>query len=130
MSANEFHGCSIGAVANEALTEYLFVDTGGTTATEALKVSLADSGDAPIGIVTDTVASGGQANVALDGVGRLKVDGSGTAIVAGDRLKPNASAIGIKTTTDTDFYGARALEPSTASGDIIRVLIEKGFVAG
>lgn len=121
----------LNGVANEALTEYRFVDTAGTTAAEALKFSIADSTDGPVGIVTNSPASGDPAIVVTVGqVTLLEVDGSGTAIVAGDYLKPSAgnNGIGIKAATNNDKYGAIALEPSTAAGDKIRVLVTVGFI--
>lgn len=131
MSANYFLGDSVTATANEALTAYTFADLAGTTAKEALKASTADSGDAPFGIVAETTASGGEAAIFYSGIGRLTVDGSSTAIAAGDKLKPGASndGVGIKAASDTNAYGAIALDPSSASGDIIRVLIERGTIS-
>jgi hypothetical protein len=129
MSASEFSGHCIEALAAEALTRYRFVDLAGTTAKEATKASIADSGDNPIGIVGDTVTTGRPVAVFTSGVGRLEVDGSGAAIAAGDYLKPDGgnAGKGIKAATDGNFYGARALEPSTADGDVIRVLIIQGM---
>lgn len=131
MSANYFDGDSVTATANEALTAFTFADFAGTTASEDLKASTADSGDAPRGIIAETTDSGRYAAIFYNGTGRLKVDGSSVNIAAGDRLKPGASndGVGIKAATDEDAYGAIALEPSTASGDIINVLIETGTLS-
>lgn len=53
----------------------------------------------------------------------LQVDGSGTAIVPGDRLKPDASGRGVKVTAFAgQEYGALATEASTAADDIISVI--------
>jgi hypothetical protein len=126
----EFNGHSYGAAGAEAITKYRFVNADGTTANQDEKVSIADSGEATTGIAADTVASGETTNVFTDGVGYLEVDGSGTAIVAGDFLKPHtdSSGKGIKATANNDKYGAQALSPSTANGDVIRVIIGNGFI--
>ena len=129
MSNNEFSGESIGGTAAENLTAYRFVNI--TTATAAdKKFSIADSGDIAIGIVGETITSGDPVNAYIDGTGYLEVDG-GTAVSAGDKLKPHtdSSGKGLKTTTDTDEYCAIALEDSSADGDIILVLIRQGMVA-
>jgi len=62
------------------------------------------------------------------GFSQLFVDGSGTAIAPGDALKSNASGQGIKTTTPGDHYSAIAFEASTAAGDLIEVLVDRGTV--
>lgn len=128
MSVNYFDGESVSATANEALTAFTFADLAGTTAAENQLASIADTGDAPFGIVSETTASGRDVAIFYSGRGRLKVDGSGTAIAAGDYLKPSGDSdgIGIKAATDEDAWGAIALDPSTADGDIIRVTIARG----
>ena len=131
MSVNEFRGPSISAVAAEALTQYRFVNLAGTTAVEAMKCSISDTGEVAVGIVAETVASGDNAPIFLPGsIGLLCVDG-GTDIAAGDHLKPHtdSSGKGIKTTTDKDFFGAVALEPATDDADVIRVMIVYGYHA-
>lgn len=129
MSANEFgNPAVITAVANEAITIYRFVNLAGTVAVEALKVSIADTTEVVFGIAVETVASGAEVGVAIAGVGRLEVDGSGTAIVAGDTLAPDGGSLGkgIKTVANLIQYGAIAMEPSVADGDIIRVALLPG----
>lgn len=131
MANNEFNGHDISTIANEGLTKYRFCDYGGTTTVEATRSSIADSGDVPEGIVGETVASGSPAAIFYDGQGRLEVDGSGTAIVAGTKLMPSAGNDGIgidAPAASLNEYGAVAIDPSTAAGDIIRVKIERGIV--
>ena|SRR5579859_2244988 len=50
----------------------------------------------------------------------------GGTVTVGDFLKPTTGGVGITTTTDGDFYGARALE-SGVSGDLINVEVRFGF---
>jgi hypothetical protein len=129
MASNEFDGTIVTFEAAEAITKYRFVDLAGTTAKEAAKCSIADSGDKCIGIATETIASGGMVPVAINGRGRLEVDG-GTAIAGNDRLRAHTDSAGrgllIGGGTANQEYGAIALEPSTVAGDIIRVLILSG----
>lgn len=131
MGASNNNPGTLNGAANEAITEFTFVDTAGTTAKEALKFSVADTGDTPIGIAQSTVTSGETVGVVTAGETFLTVDGSGTAIVAGDYLKPSGDSdgLGIKAAADGDAYGAKALEPSTADGDRIRVLVVSGTLS-
>lgn len=95
----------------------------------AVKLSAAETvttcgaGEAGVGILTNKPAAAGRPASVWVGVGyaKLKVDGSGTAISAGDYLKSDANGLGVKTTTDNEVIIARALEASSASGDIIEV---------
>lgn len=120
------------AVAAESITINRFVDLAGTTANQLLKCSIADTTDKPFGVADNGGSSGDLISIITTGYeAMLEVDGSGTAIAAGDYLKPDASSTGkgIKAGTDKDAYGAIALEPSSADGDIIRVLVLNGFLA-
>lgn len=59
------------------------------------------------------------------GGSKVKVDGSGTAIVIGSRITTNASALGITKpsfSTGDRIFGT-ALEPSNTANDIIKVLL-------
>ncbi len=127
MSTNEFSAAEhfLQGEANEALTKYRFVDMDGTTANKAKKFSLSDSLGQPIGIAPETVASGDPTAVATSGIGKLEVDGNANAIAAGDALIPlgDSTGKGGKSLVDGEGVGAIALEPSTADGDIIDVLI-------
>lgn len=122
ISANRYNpNFLISGIAGEALTAGYAVNL-----TAANTWSIADNGEAMGGIVVEAVAAAGDAcSVAIGGIGPMIVDGSGTAIAAGDALKPDAGSVGkgIVTTTDRDKYGARALEAATTDGAIINVLI-------
>ncbi len=50
----------------------------------------------------------------------------GGTVTFGDFLKPTTGGVGISTTSDGDYYGARALE-SGVSGDLIQVEVMFGF---
>ncbi len=82
-------------------------------------------GTVPQFITTDKQATVGNAvGIAQYGEpAKLQVDGSGTAIVPGDRLKPDSVGRGIKVTAAAgQEYGAIATEASTAADDIISVI--------
>lgn len=49
-------------------------------------------------------------------------------VTAGDFIKPSTGGKGITTTTDKDYYGARALE-SGVSGDMIEVEVIQGYLS-
>jgi hypothetical protein len=90
------------------------------------RVGLATIGTRSIGILQNKPdAAGKGAVVRLSGTSKLQVDGSGTAITVGLPLKPNAIGRGIAASTDKDHVGAIAMEPSTAAGDVIEVILEK-----
>jgi hypothetical protein len=88
------------------------------------KIDVCDSAAAAHGVLQDKPKSGEDGNVAVCGAGgitRLVVDGSGTAIAAGDYIKSNASGKGIKGAVDKDRVIGKALEAATADGIIIAV---------
>lgn len=87
------------------------------------KVITSTAGSRMLGIQQNKPKIDEGLTVQVDGSSKLVVDGSGTAIVIGDKLKSDASGRGIKTVTDGDEVGAFALEASTAAGDIIEALI-------
>lgn len=47
----------------------------------------------------------------------------GAAVSVGDYLKPSTNGVGITASADGDIYGAIALAPATASGQLIRVRV-------
>lgn len=129
ISVNDFDGDSFPAIAAEAIVAGKFVNLAGTTAKEALKVSIADTTEPIIGVAGNSAAAGEPVTVFYNGMGRMLVDGA-TDIAAGDPLKADGSSTGlaIKAATNLDEIGAIALEPVTqaASGDtadMARVLI-------
>lgn len=89
------------------------------------RVGLSGANGRTIGVLQNKpTAAGLGAVVRLSGTTKLKVDGSSVAIVAGDPLKSDASARGVKAATDKDKVGAIAMEPSTAANDIIEAIVE------
>ena len=94
-----------------------------TTAKEATLFAPAGNAEPTFGIFMDAAAVGDPVSVAFGGTGRLIVDGNAAAIAVGDYLDSDASGHGTKIATDQANYGAIAMDPSTAAGDIIRVYI-------
>lgn len=124
-----FDGRIEGMTAAAAIVAHTFVTRG---VTQALRKTATEAGAGAIaaGIATtEAAAAGDEIGVATDGRGQLTVDGSGTAIVPGDRLKSDATGFGVKVAADEDWYGAIALEASAVDGTIIEVEIVKGFHA-
>ena len=81
---------------------------------------------AAIGILNNQPKAGSAAEVVLEGVSQMIVDGNAGAIAPNDRLTTNAAGEGIKDTTDKHRYIAIALEASTAAHDQISVLVVRG----
>jgi|SRR5229473_6726651 len=101
----------------------------------AVKLTAADTVDMAsaatdlcVGILQNKPTSGHAAEVRILGITKVSSDGSGTAIVVGDRVGPNASSqIVKKATADYNAMGI-ALDASSAAGTIIRVLLIPGMV--
>lgn len=51
----------------------------------------------------------------------------GAAVTFGDLLKPDSNGKGITAGTDGDFFGAIALQTSTAAGQLVRVRVQIGY---
>lgn len=113
----------------------------GTTTQANPAVDLAGNGEKTLGIciggnnsniaqTTNSYTAGMEVRVATvyGTTCYLTVDGSGTAIAAGDLLGSNASGEGIKVTANNAWFGAEALEAATTDGAIIRVLIRGGYI--
>lgn len=94
------------------------------------RAALAAANERAIGVLQNKPnAAGVGAVVRIGGTTKLKVDGSGTAIVAGDALKADASSRGVKAATDKDKVIAIAMEPSSAANDVIEALISRYDIA-
>jgi hypothetical protein len=110
---------SFAAAGDLSASRYCFVKI-----TAARTVAIAGSAERCSGILQDQPdVAGMAAGVAVGGTSFLKVDGSGTAILAGDMLKSDSSGQGVKTTSANDEIGAQALEASAAAGDEIQVRV-------
>jgi len=94
-----------------------------STAKEATLFAPAGNAEQTFGIFMDAASVGDSVSVAFGGTGRLCVDGHAAAIAVGDYLDSDANGKGTKIATDQANYGAIAMDPSTADGDVIRVYI-------
>jgi hypothetical protein len=122
-TSRQFDGKVHPALATEAVEAYRFLKQA-TTAAEDYKVNYADAGEKPLGISVAEAASSEGVGVAVSGFGLLYVDANSVNIAAGDPIKATADGVGVKA-GDGDAYAAIALEPATADGAIIRVLIQQ-----
>lgn len=68
-------------------------------------------------------AAGEEAEVATEGTSLLYVDGNSTSIAEGDPLASNSNYHGHKADSDQEQFFAIALQPSTADGDLIEVML-------
>ena len=76
----------------------------------------------PIGILQNKPAATDRA-AAIATIGCISKLVASTTVNEGDKLRPDATGRGVATTTDTHFYGAVALTASTATNDVIEVLV-------
>lgn len=116
-NANVISGTATAAITSNRIVKLA------TTAKEATRFTTAGAGEVAFGVAIVGVNSGDQVAVATAGAFvRLTVDGSGSAIAAGDPLKSDSVGRGVKAAT-SDNQIAIAMEPSTAAGDNILVLV-------
>lgn len=118
------------AAANLSALQFTFVKFSAGVATgPQARVSACGLGDRGFILQNKPIQFTG-AVIRIYGFSQLYVDGGAGAIAPGDKLKSNASGLGIKTTTATDEYSAIACESSSATGDLIEVLCDRGKVQG
>lgn len=98
-----------------------------TTGTEDIKFDVAGASDGAtcLGIAIGDALTDEAVGCAFSGPGVAEVDGSGTAIAAGDFLKPGANGILVKAVAGDDYIFI-AMEPATAANLVIRGVIAKG----
>lgn len=80
--------------------------------------------EAVFGVTTETVASGEDAPIQVDGIAECIADGSGSEIKPGDHLMPSSGGDGVlvlHSTTATHRYAARAIDGTTVADEPIRV---------
>lgn len=114
-------------VAAAALTKFRFVKE--TTTGREATCNVAAAAAKPIGIVTEDVASGGDAPVIESGIFALEVNGQSVNIAVGDPIKPTTGGVGVKAATEGDYFGAVAKEAASTDGAIIKVSVERGYLA-
>lgn len=89
-------------------------------------VGTAAGTDDAIGICTATVASGEQAAVLVDGIGKCLVNGSGTAIAVGDELMPGDNLLVKAAGGAANRVVARALQSTSGNGALIDIVFYSG----
>lgn len=82
-----------------------------------------------VGVVNNQPQLGQAAEVAMEGVTQMIVDGGADAIVAGDDLTVDSSGRGVKADQGSQLnIIGRAMEPSTETNDQIAVWLKIGCV--
>ncbi len=107
-----------------AITKGKAVKSGSATDDNAVVVAAAKT-DLSIGIIQNTSAAGGIAEVALPGGGGKALLGGTVAV--GDKLAPTTDGTLIATTTAGDNYIAVAMQDGVV-GDVIGVEIVSGLI--
>lgn len=124
MNTNSVNGPTISGIATAAITKSRAVKIGSGTTQQLLKLTQAGAGEASIGIAGNS-ASAANEPVGVNVFGSLcyaEANGNSVNIAAGDILKADASGIMVKASTGENVV-AIALEPCTADGDEIRVMV-------
>lgn len=107
--------------ASGALDRFNAVDLNGSDQAQETDAN----GDSVYGVtVSSQDASGKPVDVKVSGRVKCEVDGSGTAISPGDDLMPDSSTTGALISHDGTAgarFVAKALEASSAAGDVIEV---------
>lgn len=107
---------AIGKVTSAAVTQWQACEIASGEVNAAAAVT-----DNIFGVAQFGAASGERVTLITRGRTKCLVDGSGTAIAAGDELSPSATA-GVLVShagTSTHTYAGRALEAATGSSDVI-----------
>jgi hypothetical protein len=88
-------------------------------------VQLSDTSHRPFGVLQNKPKLNEACALRVIGTTKLVVDAVAAVsnIVPGDKLKANATGMGIKASTDGDEVFAIAMEPATATGSIIEALL-------
>lgn len=98
-------------------------------ATDELNVDIAaDATKFPFVLIEGFDGSSAKKEGTIALSGRVKLKAGGT-IAPGDKLTSDANGKWVTTTTDTDHYGAIALEIGAAN-DVIEALAVQGMIAG
>lgn len=79
----------------------------------------------PVGILMNAPAGNEEAEVAYDGIAKLKV--STSTLIVGDHVGINSTSLGNEMArTDNTAFAAVAMQASSAANDIIQVLLNGG----
>ena len=113
------------------LAEAVLVTGDTSNTTNALKAVVVATGDTvvPIGVSNESSdAANQQVSIRISGVVLLTVDGNAGAIDINDSIVSNGAGSGVKATAEdqsAQWAIGFALEPSTAAGEQILVLIDR-----
>jgi hypothetical protein len=129
-ASNEYPVLQIGAVVSDSsISKFRIVQGDTTNTTNTTMVVAAATGETtlPVGVTYEaTAAANRRCGITMGGIANVEVNGSGTAIDIGTRIVATSGGVGVANSTPdaTDQYAIGiALAPSSASGDIIPVLI-------
>jgi len=110
-------GDSYAAAADLTTHQYKFVKLG------ASGIDVTGAGEAMFGVLLNDPNTGLAGSVMHFGIGNLVVNGNSVNIAPGDPLESAANGIGVKSTADKKLVGAIAIDPATADGVIISVIV-------
>lgn len=111
-----------------ATSQFTFVELASTAgkiiASGVLNTTTALS-SGPIGVLMNKPAGNEEAEVAYEGIVKIKV--STSTILVGDHIAPNSTSLGAEAArTDNIAFSAVALEASSAANDIISAMLVGG----
>lgn len=112
---------SLTAAADLSGSQYCAVKV---TGVNAVNITTAVS-DFAVGILQNAPVSGGPAQIAREGITKVKV---GAGVTAGDRLTSDGSGRAILTVTGGQRYFGIALETVTTANQLVSVLLVNGTV--
>jgi hypothetical protein len=120
---------------NSGITKGRIVQQDTTNSTNTSLQVLAATGETtkPMGITVEDSVAADNSPVAIRiyGIAMCEVNGSGTAIENGDSICATSAGVGVVSTTPdatAQWAIGYALDPSAASGDFIRVLIDRHLI--
>jgi hypothetical protein len=121
-------------VSDASIARYKLVkgDQTNTTNAEPVVTVAGAETERLIGITQEATTAANQfAAIRLAGISKLQVDGNAAAIDIGDSICAGTAGVGHKSTTADaaeQWAIGYALEPSTADGDVITVLIDRHLI--
>jgi len=116
-------------ISDSSISAYRILQGDTTDTTNVLVVMKAATAETtkPLAVTQEaTTAADAQCVVRISGVAEVEVNGSGTAIDIGTSICASTGGVGVSSSTPDNAQQwaiGYALEPSAASGDVIKVLV-------